>query len=97
MYRGTVYSNINVSYTAGAVISVDSGALASGGHLPGTMWPENNFVLVSSIDDLQASARLSPKQCFAAPPNQNVSPNASKHLGHPSTMQVRESITRRRG
>ena len=82
MYRGMVYSNINVSNTASVTVSADSGASASGTHLPGIMWPENNFILVSSIDDLQVSARLSSKSQFA-PSSPNVLPNASKHLGNP--------------
>jgi len=95
MYRGMVYSNINVSNTANLAVSVDSSASASGAHLPGAMWPENNFVLVSSIGDLQVNRRLSPKPQFAA--SNLISPSASKHLSNPSTVQIRESITRRRG
>jgi hypothetical protein len=95
-YRGMVYLGTNISNTAARTIGVDPGASAPSAHFPGLMWPENNLVIVSSVDDLQTSERLKPTTCAGAS-GMVLSPNASKHLSNPSTTRVRESIARRRG
>jgi hypothetical protein len=92
MYRGMVYSNINVSNTTARFVTVDSSASASGVHVPPSMWPENNLIIVDSVGALGVSERVR-----ATPRNLEPSPNASKHLCNPSTIRIRESITRRRG
>lgn len=95
MYRGLVYSNINVSNTAARSINIDSSVSASGSNAWGAMWPENNFILVSSVDELGVGGLLPPLLPSATA--RNVSPETTKHLSNPSTMNVHRSVTRRRG
>lgn len=88
MYRGLVYSNGTSS-----AVTVDSGASGFGARFPSSIWPENNLIIVSSVDDLQViSERLVP---IPELPKLNVSPKVSKHMPNPSTIQIRKSITRR--
>jgi len=91
MYRGLVYSNINVSNTAVRTITVDSTASASV-HVPRSLWPENNLSVVDSVDDLEVGARITPKSHFL---NLAASLNASRNMANPSTIEIRRSITRR--
>jgi len=93
IYRGLVYQSI--SNNASTLVTFNASSGASGGpvfglHVPQSIWPENTLTIVSSVGDLEVSERLKPQ--FS---NLNVSPNASKHMANPSTIQIRRSITRR--
>ncbi len=83
--------NSNVSNTA-ARVSVDSGAsgvapYASVGWLP------RGLNLVASFDQLFVGEQIPTPSPIAT--NLTVSPNATKHLSNPSTIQTRRSFTRR--
>jgi hypothetical protein len=94
IYRGLVYSNLNVSNTAARTISLDSSASASGQHIRASMWPENNLIMVSSVNDLEVAGRVPPSLPFAS--NLKVSPDTTRHLSNPSTIHVQRAFTRRR-
>lgn len=93
MYRGLVYSNINISNTFARSITVDSSASASGALVPHSMWPENNLIIVDSVDDLAVKELLPLEPRL---PNRIVSPNASKPMTNPSATEIRKAVTRRR-
>lgn len=83
-FRGLVAQNI--SNTASA-----SGGSPFGAHIPSSIWPENNLVMISSVKDLGISNRRP-----AIPRlNLNVSPNASRHIANRSTTEIRKANTRR--
>lgn len=82
--------NSNVSNTAS--VTVDSGASGIG---PYTSfgWLPKGLNLVASFDELEVVERVPAALPYAT--DLNVSPNASKHLTNPSTIQTRRSFTRR--
>lgn len=82
--------NSNVSNTAS--VTVDSGA---SGVAPYTSvgWLPRGLNLVTSFDQLVVGERVPTPVPFAT--NLNVSPNATRHLNNPSTIQTRRYFTRR--
>ena len=82
--------NSNVSNTAS--VTVDSGASGVGPYTS-VGWLPRGLNLVTSFDQLVVGERVPTPLPFVT--NLNVSPNATRHLNNPSTIQTRRSFTRR--
>lgn len=91
MFRGLV-SQTN---TSGRVITVDSGASASGSnYVTYATWLPSGLNLFASSDDLGAEAFQSPTLPHAT--IHVVAPDSKKYLANPSTVLLRRSYDRRR-
>jgi hypothetical protein len=94
MYVGLFGYGTTTASNVSAHVMVDSGA--SGTHpYTSVAWLPKSFNLVSSPVGLELVARVPSSLPFAAN-NLNVSPNATKHMSNPSTIQTRRSFTRPR-
>jgi hypothetical protein len=87
-----MFNGINGNVSNTASVSVDSGA---SGASPYTSlgWLPRRSKLVTSFDQLFASEQVPTSLPLAT--DVTVSPNATRHLSNPSTIQARRSFTRR--
>jgi hypothetical protein len=90
--ESVMFNGINSNVSNTASVSVDSGA--SGVRPYSSVgWLTRGFILVPSFDQLFVGERLGTPSPFAT--NLIISPNATRHLSNPSTIQTRRSFTRR--
>jgi hypothetical protein len=87
MFNG-VHSNVSPGS-----VSVDSGASGIGPYTS-VGWLPKGLNIVTSFDQLFMSVQMIPTPLPLAT-NLTVSPNSTKHLSNPSTIQTRRHFTRR--